>query len=118
MIRVRIEVGDLLLLNRVPVEIGHGEALHVEFERAVRREEIVACLQGAPGIRIVDSPSEEAYPTPIEVAGKEDVWVGRIRSDRCDPRVAALWVVADNLMKGAAGSAVQAMNVIPALLIP
>jgi aspartate-semialdehyde dehydrogenase len=92
---------------RVPVEIAHSEALHLEFEHPVSSEEIRSCLQDSPGIRIQDDPSAEDYPTPIDVAGKEEVWVGRIRTDESDPRIAALWVVADNLTKGAATNAVQ-----------
>jgi aspartate-semialdehyde dehydrogenase len=92
---------------RVPVPVGHGEAVHVELERPVTREQIAACLAAAPGVTVDDDPASERYPTPRAVAGDNGVHVGRIRSDRCDPHVAELWIVADNLRKGAAWNAVQ-----------
>ena len=92
---------------RVPVEVGHSEALHLELERPVTRAEVLECLAAAPGVRVEDDPRREAYPTPLISAGRNEVWVGRVRSDRYDPRVTQLWVVADNLRKGAAWNAVQ-----------
>jgi len=92
---------------RVPVEVGHGEAVHVELVQAATRDELAACLAAAPGVRVEDAPARAEYPTPRRIAGTNDVWVGRIRQDRCDPRVAEFWIVADNLRKGAAWNAVQ-----------
>jgi len=92
---------------RVPVDVGHSEAVHVEMDRAVTRDELIACLVAAPGVTIEDDPASERYPTARAIAGHNEVRVGRIRQDRCDPRVAEFWIVADNLRKGAAWNAVQ-----------
>ncbi len=92
---------------RVPVDVGHSEAVHVELGREVERQEVVACLEGAPGLRVLDDPARQLYPTAREKAGSNDVWVGRIRRDRSNARIVELWIVADNLRKGAAWNAVQ-----------
>jgi aspartate-semialdehyde dehydrogenase len=92
---------------RVPVEVGHSEAVHLELERPVERQEVAACLAAAPGIRLLDDPAREIYPTAREIAGTNEVWVGRIRRDRTNPRILELWIAADNLRKGAAWNAVQ-----------
>lgn len=92
---------------RVPVEIGHSEALHVTLERPASVEEVRESLRAFPGVRLLDDPQSTAYPTPRAAAGTNDVWIGRIRQDRDDPAMFELWVVADNLRKGAAWNAVQ-----------
>lgn len=92
---------------RVPVPVGHAEAVHVELRRAVTREQLIECLTAAPGLTVHDGPAGERFPTPRAFAGDNGVYVGRIRVDRCDPRVVEVWVVADNLRKGAAWNAVQ-----------
>ncbi len=92
---------------RVPVAIGHSEALHVEFERPMDPAEARRILEDAPGIVVVDDPLAKQYPQPIDAAGKDPVYVGRIRADVSNPGGIALWVVADNVRKGAALNAVQ-----------
>ena len=92
---------------RVPVPVGHSEALHVEFERPMEVAEARALLEAFPGVTVVDDPANHAYPMPIDAAGKDDVFVGRIRRDASHPNGLALWVVSDNLRKGAATNAIQ-----------
>lgn len=92
---------------RVPVAIGHSEAVHVEFERPMSPDEARALLARAPGVVVVDNPAERLYPLPIDAAGRDEVFVGRIRRDASHPNGLAMWVVADNLRKGAALNAVQ-----------
>jgi len=96
---------------RVPVVVGHGIAARMTFAEPVSREAAVDALQGAPGLTIVDGVDADgetlAYPTPLAAAGRDDVLVGRIREDLGDPHSLNLWVVGDNLLKGAALNAVQ-----------
>ena len=92
---------------RVPVFIGHGEAINVEFERPLSEERARAALRDAPGVTVVDHRVDEGYVTPAEAAGEDPVYVSRIRRDPTVPHGLNLWVVADNLRKGAALNAVQ-----------
>ncbi|MFV3075820.1 aspartate-semialdehyde dehydrogenase [Niveispirillum fermenti] len=92
---------------RVPVFIGHSEALNIEFERPVTADEARRALRAAPGISVVDHRADEGYVTPVEVAGEDNVYVSRIREDATIENGLNLWVVADNLRKGAALNAVQ-----------
>ena len=92
---------------RVPVSVGHSEALHIEFERPMSPSEAREILANAPGIEVVDDPLNKEYPQPQHAAGRDPVYVGRIRADVSNPGGIALWVVADNLRKGAALNAVQ-----------
>jgi len=92
---------------RVPVFIGHGEAINVEFERPLGQDEARAALRRAPGVTVVDHRVDEGYVTPAEAAGEDAVFVSRIRRDPTVPHGLNLWVVADNLRKGAALNAVQ-----------
>jgi len=92
---------------RVPVAVGHSEALHIEFERPMSPQEAREILAHAPGIELVDDPRSKGYPQPIDAAGRDPVYVGRIRGDVSNPGGIALWCVADNLRKGAALNAVQ-----------
>jgi aspartate-semialdehyde dehydrogenase len=92
---------------RVPVAVGHSEALHIEFERPMSPQEAREILASAPGIEVVDDPLSGLYPQPIDAAGRDPVYVGRIRADVSNPGGIALWCVADNLRKGAALNAVQ-----------
>ena len=92
---------------RVPVMIGHSEAVHAEFHNPVDLVKTVELLRGFPGIRVVDDPISEMYPMPIDSEGDDDVLVGRIRSDMsCDNSI-AFWLASDNLRKGAALNAIQ-----------
>ncbi|MCC6177367.1 MAG: aspartate-semialdehyde dehydrogenase [Chloroflexi bacterium] len=92
---------------RVPVAIGHSEALHIEFERPMDPTEAREILSTAPGIVVVDDPANDEYPRPLDAAGRDPVYVGRIRADVSNPGGIVLWCVSDNLRKGAALNAVQ-----------
>ena len=92
---------------RVPVYISHSEALHVEFEQPVSVEDARAALANMPGVKVLDSPEDSIYPMPWDVAGTDDVYVGRIRKDVSHSNGLAMWVVSDNLRKGAALNAIQ-----------
>jgi aspartate-semialdehyde dehydrogenase len=97
---------------RVPVFIGHGEAVHVEFESALSDDEAREALRAASGIAVVDHRAEEGYVTPEECAGEDLVYVSRIRNDASVKHGLAMWVVADNLRKGAALNAVQIAEIL------
>ena len=92
---------------RVPVYISHSAAVHMEFQRPMDPEEARSILSEFPGVRVVDSPEDSQYPMPMDVAGTDDVYVGRIRKDTSHPNGLVMWVVADNLRKGAALNAIQ-----------
>ena len=92
---------------RVPVYTGHSESVNVQTAEPLSPEECRRLLSGAPGILVVDDPANGLYPTAIDAAGQDDVLVGRIRSDPSHDRCLNLWVVGDNLRKGAATNAVQ-----------
>lgn len=92
---------------RVPVEVGHAMTVNLEFDRAVSPAEVRDALAGAPGVRVVDDPEQMAYPQPTDAAGRDEVLVGRIRADVSHPRGLNMWVVGDNLRKGAALNAIQ-----------
>ena len=92
---------------RVPVFIGHSEAINVEFTNPISPEEARRILAVAPGVRVLDDPNVSLYPQPWLAAGSDDVYVGRIRTDTSQSNSLVMWVVADNLRKGAALNAVQ-----------
>ncbi len=92
---------------RVPVFVGHAEAVNVEFERSMSAEEARSILKNAPGVGVVDHRVDEGYVTPVECAGEDKVNVSRIREDATIENGLSMWVVADNLRKGAALNAVQ-----------
>ena len=92
---------------RVPVYVGHSEAINIETERKLSANEARAILSTAPGVLLYDDPAHKIYPMPLEVAGKDEVYVGRVREDESIANGLNLWVVADNLRKGAALNAVQ-----------
>lgn len=92
---------------RVPVMVCHSEAVHVEFADPVSPEDVREALSRAPGVKVLDDPGSGVYPMPIDATGKDEVFVGRIRRDISHPNGVALWVVSDNLRKGAALNAVQ-----------
>ena len=92
---------------RVPVVGGHSEAVNIEFERDFALEEVTRLLAETPGIEIRDDVKNNIYPMPLFAAGKDEVFVGRIRRDESQPCALNLFVVADNLRKGAATNAVQ-----------
>jgi len=92
---------------RVPVVTGHSEAVNVETKRDLSPERARELLSAAPGVTVVDDPAAGRYPLASEAAGKDDVFVGRIRRDPGNERALDLWVVSDNLRKGAATNTVQ-----------
>ena len=92
---------------RVPVYIGHSESVNVELEKPTTKNDIVKALGSMPLIKIIDDPSNEQYPMAIDIAGKEPVYVGRIREDKSCPNAYNFWIVADNLLIGAALNAVR-----------
>jgi aspartate-semialdehyde dehydrogenase len=101
---------------RVPVFVGHSEAVHVETRDPVSPEEARRLLAAIDGVVVEDDPAEHAYPLATRAAGRDEVFVGRIRQDPSIPdgRGLALWVVSDNLRKGAATNAVQLAEVLVA----
>jgi aspartate-semialdehyde dehydrogenase len=92
---------------RVPVVGGHSESVNVELGRDFQLDEVREVLATAPGLVVLDNPSDALYPTPRLAQGRNDVLVGRIRRDESNSNSLNLWVVADNLRKGAATNAVQ-----------
>ena len=92
---------------RVPVFFGHSESVNVETERPCPPEDVRRVLSSAPGVQVVDDPSQNRYPLAIEAAGQDLTLVGRIRRDESVPNGINLWIVADNIRKGAATNAVQ-----------
>ena len=92
---------------RVPVAVSHSESIHIEFDRPITPNKVREILSEEPGVRVVDDPFSDVYPMPIDAAGTDEVLVGRIRRDVSHPNGIALWVVCDNLRKGAALNAIQ-----------
>ncbi len=92
---------------RVPVYVSHSAAVHLEFERPVSVGEAREALAAMPGLTVLDDPSVNAYPMPWDVSGEDDVFVGRIRQDMSNPNGLAMWIVSDNLRKGAALNSLQ-----------
>ena len=92
---------------RVPVIGGHSEAVNVEFERDFDLDEVRRLLASAPGVVLTDNTSELEYPMPLFAHDKDDVFVGRLRRDESQPNTLNMWIVSDNLRKGAATNAVQ-----------
>lgn len=97
---------------RVPVFISHAEAVNVEFVRPISEEQARAALRKAPGVIVVDHRANDGYVTPVEAAGEDAVYVSRIRKDPTIANGLSLWVVSDNLRKGAALNAVQIAEVL------
>ncbi|MDR1359760.1 MAG: aspartate-semialdehyde dehydrogenase [Deltaproteobacteria bacterium] len=92
---------------RVPVFYGHSEALNVALRKKLTPAQARALLSVAPGVQVVDNPSQKLYPMPVDAAGEDEVFVGRIREDFSQENTLNMWVVADNVRKGAALNAVQ-----------
>jgi aspartate-semialdehyde dehydrogenase len=92
---------------RVPVVTGHSEAVNVETREPLDPEQARELLEAAPGVTVVDDPGAAKYPMAVEAAGTDDVYVGRIRRDAGNDRALDMWIVSDNLRKGAATNAVQ-----------
>ncbi len=92
---------------RVPVFYGHSESVNIETEKKITPREARAILSQAPGVTVLDNPSENIYPMPIFAAGEDDIFVGRIREDETIDNGLNMWIVADNIRKGAALNTVQ-----------
>ena len=92
---------------RIPVMGGHSESVNVEFEKEFDLEEVRQILSEAPGIIVQDDPSKQIYPMPLWAHERDEVFVGRIRRDETQARTLNMWIVSDNLRKGAATNAVQ-----------
>ena len=92
---------------RIPVMGGHSESVNVEFVKDFDLQEVKNLLSKAPGVVLVDDPSTQQYPMPMDAHEKDDVFVGRLRRDETQPNTLNMWIVSDNLRKGAATNAVQ-----------
>ena len=92
---------------RVPIEICHGESVNIEFEDDFKLEEVLRILRSSPGLIVEDDPDKNIYPMPINASNKDEVFVGRIRRDFSIESGLNLWIVADNLRKGAATNTIQ-----------
>ncbi len=101
------ELGISATCVRIPVYTGHSESVNVQTRDPLSPEECRKLLSAAPGIRVIDDPGNGLYPTAVDAAGQDDVLVGRIRRDPSHEHCLNLWVVGDNLRKGAATNAVQ-----------
>jgi aspartate-semialdehyde dehydrogenase len=105
-----LEIADLRISPtcvRVPVRNAHSQSVWVRFRRPITRAEALACLRAAPGVVVDDRVGPGQHPQPREVSGSDAVAVGRVRQDLDDPQALSLWIVGDNLRKGAALNAVQ-----------
>jgi len=92
---------------RIPVMGGHSESVNIEFEEEFELDEVKRILADSPGIIVVDDPATQQYPMPMDAHEKDEVFVGRIRRDETQPKTLNMWIVSDNLRKGAATNAVQ-----------
>jgi aspartate-semialdehyde dehydrogenase len=92
---------------RIPVVYGHSESINIETVKKISPEEVRELLKAAPGVKVIDDPSNAGYPVPLDAAGTDDTFVGRIRTDPSVENGLVMWVVADNVRKGAATNAVQ-----------
>ncbi len=100
-------IGVTATCVRVPVLRAHSESVNIETEKKITREIAIELLKKAPGVTVIDDLPQNKYPVPIEAGGKDDTFVGRIREDESIPNGLNLWVVSDNLRKGAALNAIQ-----------
>lgn len=100
-------IGVTATCIRVPVFFAHSESINIETEKKITVQAAREILKNAPGVKVVDDPSRKLYPMPLEAEGKDDVFVGRIREDESIENGLNLWVVSDNLRKGAALNAIQ-----------
>jgi aspartate-semialdehyde dehydrogenase len=97
---------------RIPVMGGHGESVFLEFKEDYEMEEARSLLSSFPGVVLRDNPSANEYPMPINAQGKDEVFVGRLRRDLSNPRGLHLWIVCDNLRKGAATNTIQIVELL------
>ena len=92
---------------RGPVDISHSEAVHIEFDNSIDLSDVYSQLKNFPGITVMDDPENDIYPMPYDIEGKDDVYVGRIRKDASVENGIVVWIVSDNLRKGAALNSLQ-----------
>ncbi|MFH2011977.1 MAG: aspartate-semialdehyde dehydrogenase [Pseudomonadota bacterium] len=97
---------------RVPVFYSHSESVNIETEKKITADEVRRLLSQAPGVTVIDDPASSKYPLAINAAGKDDTFVGRIREDESTEKGINLWIVSDNLRKGAALNAVQIAEIL------
>jgi len=97
---------------RVPVKNGHSESINIETKKKITRDQAIKLLKKAPGVKVIDDVKSSKYPLPIDADGKDETFVGRIREDISIPNGLNLWVVSDNLRKGAALNAVQIAEIL------
>ncbi len=100
-------IGVTATCVRVPVIRSHSESVNIETEKKITRDKAIELLSGAPGVIVIDDIANNQYPLPLDAAGKDDTFVGRIREDESIANGLNLWIVSDNLRKGAALNAVQ-----------
>jgi aspartate-semialdehyde dehydrogenase len=105
-------IGVTATTVRVPVFYGHSESVNIETEKKLTRDEVKKILSKAPGVVVVDDPKKFEYPLAIHAAGKDETFVGRIREDESIPNGINMWIVADNIRKGAALNAVQIAEIL------
>jgi aspartate-semialdehyde dehydrogenase len=105
-------IGITATTVRVPVFFSHSESVNVETREPITPEEVRGLLEKAPGVKVADDPAQSHYPMPIDAAGKDETFVGRIRADESVANGINLWVVSDNIRKGAATNAVQIAEIL------
>lgn len=105
-------IGVTATTVRVPVVYGHSEAVNVETKSKITAAEVKALMKNAEGVELVDNPANNEYPMAIHCAGKFETFVGRIREDESIANGINMWIVSDNIMKGAALNAVQIAEVL------
>jgi aspartate-semialdehyde dehydrogenase len=105
-------IGVTATTVRVPVFFGHSEAVNVETRKPCPPDEVRKLLASSPGVKVVDDPERNQYPLAIDAAGQDLTWVGRIRKDESVANGINMWIVADNIRKGAATNAVQIAQVL------
>jgi aspartate-semialdehyde dehydrogenase len=106
------ELGISATCARVPVVAGHSQSVNIQTRELLSPEACREVLTAAPGVTVVDAPDQALYPLPTEAAGRDDVLVGRIRADPSAERCLNLWIVGNNLRKGAATNAVQVSEIL------
>jgi len=105
-------IGITATAVRVPVYFGHSEAVNIETEKDILADEVRTLLENEPGIKVVDNPGKNIYPLAIDAAGQDLTLVGRIRDDESVKNGINIWIVADNIRKGAATNAVQIAEIL------
>ena len=105
-------IGVTATTVRVPVFFSHSESVNIETREPISPDEVLALLENAPGVTVVDDPSKSLYPMAIDAAGRDETFVGRIRADESIANGINMWVVSDNIRKGAATNAVQIAEIL------